>query len=141
MLGMGWKAFGVLLLASTLTLGWLKYDLISAEKIIAVQKTEIVQYKSNNTKLEQAVDTEKDTIKTLLRINENSGERLYELTSKQQEAMTTNAELNAEINSLRQTEANLALEKPYARGLAAGERINRLMKNISGSNLEEGGHK
>ena len=129
---LGWKAFGVLLLTSSIAIGWLKYSLMGAEKTIAVQQTEIVQYKSNNEKLEQAVETEKSTIQTLLSMNEKSGERLHELTSKQQQVMANNATLNAEINDLRQTEANLALEKPYARGLAAGDRINKLMQSIAG---------
>ena len=134
---LGLKAFGGLLLISTITIGWLKYSLMDAEKTIAVQQTEIVQYKNNNEKLEQAVETEKGTIQTLLSMNEKSGERLHEITSKQQQVMANNATLNAEINALRQTEANLALEKPYARGLAAGDRINKLMRSIAGQTSSE----
>tara|TARA_R110000851_G_scaffold112179_1_gene236151 strand:- start:78 stop:524 length:447 start_codon:yes stop_codon:yes gene_type:complete len=129
---LGWKAFGALLIVSGVTLGWVKYSLISAEKTIAVQQTEIVQYKNNTAKLEQAVSTEKETIQTILSINEKSGERLYELSNKHQQVFAKNAKLNEEINNLRQTEAQVAIEKPYARGLAAGSRINTLMQSISG---------
>jgi cell division protein FtsB len=128
MLGLGWKAAIGLLLAC----GWLQYDLLSAESTIAQQQTEIVQYKSNNIKLESAVEAEKETIKTLITMNDKVGERLYELTAKSQEVFTENADLNEEINNLRQTEATLALEKPFARGNAASIRINTLMQLIAG---------
>ena len=129
---LGLKAFGTLLVVSSITIGWLQYDLLSAEKTIAQQQTEIVQYKSNNTKLESAVETEKETIKTLITVNDKVGERLYELTTKSQEVFAENADLNEEINNLRQTEATLALEKPFARGNAASIRINSIMRIISG---------
>ena len=129
---LGLKAFGTLLVVSSITIGWLQYDLLSAENTIAQQQTEIVQYKSNNTKLESAVETEKETIKTLITMNDKVGERLYELTTKSQEVFAENADLNEEINNLRQTEATLALEKPFARGNAASIRINSIMRIISG---------
>ena len=129
---LGLKAFGTLLVVSSITIGWLQYDLLSAENTIAQQQTEIVQYKSNSIKLESAVETEKETIKTLIDMNDKVGERLHELTSKSQEVFAENADLNEEINNLRQTEATLALEKPFARGNAASIRINSLMRIISG---------
>ena len=129
---LGLKAFGTLLVVSSITIGWLQYDLLSADNTIAQQQTEIVQYKSNNLKLESAVETEKETIKTLMTMNDKVGERLYELTTKSQEVFAENADLNEEINNLRQTEATLALEKPFARGNAASIRINSIMRIISG---------
>ena len=136
---LGLKAFGTLLVVSSITIGWLQYDLLSAEKTIAQQQTEIVQYKSNNLKLESAVETEKETIKTLITMNDKVGERLHEITAKSQEVFAENADLNEEINNLRQTEATLALEKPFARGNAASIRINSLMRIISGQTYSTDG--
>lgn len=129
---LAWKPFTALLVTSGLIIGWMKISLLEAEKIIAVQQTQIIQHKNNNEYLEKAIGEQRDTVERILTINEKAGERLHTLSSKQQQVMLNNAELNAEINTLRQTEATMALEKPYARGLAAGERINKLMANIGG---------
>ena len=133
MFGLGWKVAILFAITSAGTWLWMDYKLTQEKLKVAQLTTANEILKENAAKFEAATAEQKQTMDALIKQTDKNGDRVYELTQQINTIRQEASLFQRENENLRQTEAAKVLENPYSRGIAADDRINKLLQSISGA--------
>lgn len=92
---------------------------------------ELSQALANAEILKTAVADQKEAFEKVSALIDSNSERVQELIRERDHANTETARARAEIDSLRASEANRALQAPFGRGNFARERFTHSLRRIA----------
>ena len=117
-----------LLVAMTLAFLW-KSEQVKSARL----EGELSQTLVNTVTLKNAVEDQKSAFNKMASLVSSNDDRLDELMQERDNATAETARARSEIDMLRASEANRALQAPFGRGNFARERFTNSMRRISGT--------